>query len=249
MVKDTWWRLLLKTGTWRVIAFLALGVISYMLTGSLAMATSIALADWLVKTALYFSHELVWSKSNIGRRVMPCKKGAVVWFTGLSGSGKTTVADAVRDKLQARLLPVNRIDGDVARRTFSKNLGFSSEDRRENCVRAAYVASYLKEHCIVLASFISPSKEIRDDVLKACGEDTFLVHVHCPIYKCEERDPKGMYAKIQDGKFMGSPFTGMHEDAPYDVPREPDLVLETDVETVDVSANKVIEMLERNGAI
>lgn len=182
---------------------------------------------------------------------MPCKKGAVVWFTGLSGSGKTTVADAVRDKLQVKLIPTNRIDGDVARRTFSKDLGFTSEDRRKNCMRAAHVASYLKEHSIVLASFISPSKEIRDDVLKACGEDSLLVYVDCPIERCKERDPKGMYAKIKNGKFMGSPFTGMHKDAPYVPPTRPeeDLVLCTDVESIEESANRVMRMLKERGII
>jgi adenylylsulfate kinase len=248
MVKELWWRHLIKTGTWRVIAFLALGLISYFLTGSLVLATSIALADWLIKTALYFGHEMIWSKLNIGRRVSSYNRGAVVWFTGLSGSGKTTVADAVKAKLEAQLLPVSRIDGDVARRTFSKNLGFTPKDRQENCQRAAHVASYLKEHSIVLASFISPAPEIREYVTKMCGDkNTFIVHVDCPITVCADRDPKGMYAQVQDGRFMGNPFTGLHDDAPYVEPKNPDLVLKTQDETVDESADKVVNMLKKYG--
>jgi adenylylsulfate kinase len=214
------------------------------------MATTIALADWFIKTALYLCHEVVWSNWNIGRRHIPCSRGAVIWFTGLSGSGKTTVADAVRDKLATKMT-VCRVDGDVARRTFSKDLGFSSEDRAENCKRAAYVSSYLKENSIVLSSFISPSPEMREYVSKMCGKDTFIVHVDCPIEECANRDPKGMYAKVKDGKFMGNPFTGLHEDAPYvtPTPDEVDLTLQTHLETVDESANRVINMLKSQGCL
>ena len=87
MIKELWWRLALKTGSWRIIAFLSLGLISYFLTGSLALATTIAVADWIIKSVLYFVHELIWSKSNVGRRIATPKRGAVVWLTGLSGSG------------------------------------------------------------------------------------------------------------------------------------------------------------------
>lgn len=250
MVKDLWWRALIKTGTWRVIAFFVLGLITYLTTGSLVLATTIALADWIAKSVLYFLHELAWSRLKFGRRVTSCKRGAVVWFTGLSGAGKTTVADAVKAKLEAELLPVKRIDGDIARRTFSQDLGFSKEDRRENCRRATHVASYLKESSIVLASFISPSPEMREYVHSMCGEkDTFIIHVDCPITECAARDPKGMYAQIKDGKFMGNPFTGVHKDAPYVEPQHPDLVLRTSQETVEQSADRVIKMLRSYGCI
>ena len=248
MIKELWWRIGLKTITWRVIACIVLAALSYFVTGSLAVAGSIAVVDMIVKTFLYASHEVIWSKVHIGRRITKSKRGAVVWFTGLSGSGKTTVADAVRDKLKSKLLPVYRVDGDVARRTFSSNLGFTPEDRRENCKRAAHVSSYLKENSIVLASFISPSPEMRKYVDEVCGvKDTFIVHVDCPIDECIARDPKGMYAKVKDGKFMGNPFTGLHKDAPYVEPVEADLVLKTHEETVDESADRVVDMLKRFG--
>jgi adenylyl-sulfate kinase len=250
VVKELWWRLLLKTGTWRVVAFLTLGLISYFLTGSLALATTIALADWIIKTVLYFGHELVWSKLNIGRKIVKPKRGAVVWLTGLSGSGKTTVADAVRDKLVAKLHSVHRIDGDVARRTFSSDLGFSDEDRAENCKRATHVASYLKENSIVLASFISPSLKMREYVNKICGEkDTFIVYVNCPIEECASRDPKGMYAQLKDGKFRGNPFTGAHKDAPYVEPENSHLTLHTHTETIEQSADKIVKMLKGHGCL
>ena len=250
MIKDLWWRTLIKTGTWRIIAFLVLGLISYFLTGSLAIATSIALADWLIKTILYYLHEIAWNNLKFGRKILLCGRGAVVWFTGLSGSGKTTVADAVKEKLEAKLLQVRRIDGDVARKTFSNDLGFTSKDRQENCRRATHIASYLKENTIVLASFISPSPKIRKYIYKMCGnKNTFIIYVDCPISECASRDPKGIYAQIKNGKFKDNPFTGLHKDAPYIKPEMPDLILKTAEETIEQSANKVIDLLIKQGCI
>jgi adenylyl-sulfate kinase len=176
--------------------------------------------------------------------------GCVVWFTGLSGSGKTTVADRVAEKLREKLIPVSRIDGDVARRTFSSDLGFSAEDRAENCRRAAHAAAYSKESSIVLASFISPKRSMRDYVRKLLRyKDVFVVQVHCPLDICAERDPKGMYAQLKDGCFRGNPFTGAHPEAPYERELNADLTLYTKHETVDESADKIIEMLKENGYV
>jgi len=248
MIYDTWYRHLLKTCSWRTIAFVILAITSYVVTGSLALAGSIAVADWVIKSVLYFFHEVVWSKINIGRKTTE-QKGCVVWFTGLSGSGKTTIADAVAEKLRAKGLPVARLDGDVARKTFSSDLGFSSEDRAENCKRAALVGSYLKENHIVLASFISPRKQMRDYVGRICGEkSTAMVHVAASIEVCACRDPKGMYAQLEDGKFKGSPFTGMHPDAPYEEPRpEEAYVIHTDYRTIDSCADEVLSILSQRG--
>lgn len=259
MIVDTWYRHLLKTGSWRIVAFTILGIISYLVTGSLALAGAIAGLDWIIKSILYFLHEYAWSKSNIGRRLTE-RKGCVVWLTGLSGSGKTTIADRVAEKLRARLIPVARLDGDIARRTFSSDLGFSSEDRAENCRRAAIVSSYLKENHIVLASFISPKKAMRDYVLDLCGDkETIIVHVNAPIDECARRDPKGMYAQLEDGKFKGNPFTGMHPDAPYEEPKlrnwsfmgfgEADLKLETQSLSIDECADKIILWLKVRGFV
>ena len=246
MSKELWYRSLIKTGTWRVIAFAALSVISYVVTGSIALATSIALADWIVKTLLYFLHERAWSKSNMGLLTSSCKKGGLIWFTGLSGSGKTTLANEVARLLEERMVNVKRLDGDVARRTFSSDLGFSDKDRAENCRRAAHVGSYLAENNIVLASFISPGPVMRNYVRKMGGR---IIHVDCDIRECARRDPKGMYAQLNNGRFKGSPFTGVHPDAPYVEPKTSDLKVRTDQETLAESAARVISYLEANGHI
>lgn len=249
IVVDKWWRHLVKTGTWRVVCLFFIAALSYWLTGSLLLAGSIAAIDLVFKSTLYFAHEYAWSKSTLGKEVK-MRKGCVVWFTGLSGSGKTTVADKVAEKLQKRFLPVSRIDGDVARRTFSRHLGFSPEDRAENCRRAAHVAAYCKESSIVLASFISPASSMRDYVVSlGNGEDVFIVQVQCSIQECARRDPKGMYAKLEDGKFMGNPFTGVHPDAPYEPESLPDLTLNTQIESVEESAEKVIRLLREKGYV
>jgi adenylyl-sulfate kinase len=256
--RDKWWRHLIKTGTWRVIAISFLAALSYHLTGSLAVAGSIAVIDLAVKSALYFAHEYVWAHLKIGREMVE-KKGHVVWFTGLSGSGKTTLADAVAERLKKDFVPVARLDGDIARRTFSSDLGFSSEDRAENCRRATHVASYLKENHIVLASFISPKRSMRHYARQLCGDDITVVHVDCPIEVCADRDPKGMYAKLKHGCFMGQPFTGCHPDARYERPTtrdecsmgvpDADFRIDTSKGTLEDCVDMVIQLLAVEGRI
>lgn len=245
-IVDKWWRHFAKTVSWRTIAFISLAALTYFYTGSFLAAGSIALVDLIIKALLYYTHEHVWGKLSFGREII-YKNGCLVWITGLSGSGKTTVADRVAEKLQKKLIAVSRIDGDVARRTFSSDLGFSAEDRAENCRRAAHAGAYAKESSIVLASFISPSSKTRDYVRELLRhKDVFIVQIVCPLEECKRRDPKGMYAKLQDGKFKGAPFTGCHPDAPYYYGGA-DLVLMTQKETVDESADRIINMLYRNG--
>lgn len=247
MVVNTWWRSWLKTFSWRVVATILLSLIALSVTGSWVTAGAVIGLDVILKSLAYWLHEKAWDSTALGK-TLEKRKGCVVWFTGLSGSGKTTVADAVADKLRAKLLPVARIDGDVARRTFSSDLGFSAQDRTDNCRRAVHAASYLKESSIVLATFISPYRSIREYVRKLCRhQDVFIVQVSCPLEECANRDPKGMYAQLEGGKFKGNPFTGAHPNAPYEVEYKPDLFLFTSTETVEESAAKVINMLARRG--
>ncbi len=245
MIKETNKRTLVKALTWRLWATIALFFIGGLATGSWGMATAIIGIDFVVKITLYYIHERLWNKSNFGRELV-VHDGIVLWFTGLSGSGKTTLADAVAAKLRKRLLPVKRLDGDVARGTFSKNLGFTKDDRDENNRRAAHVASYLSLEHIVLASFISPYQAQRDYARSLC--DRFIeVHVDCPIEVCEARDPRELYAKVRMGIITS--FTGIHQDAPYEEPKTPQLVIDTQNESVNESADKIIAYLEQTEAL
>ena len=245
MIVETNKRTIAKAITWRLWATCALFFIGGIATGSWGMATAIIGMDFVVKTVLYYLHERMWAKVTFGREFVK-HDGIVLWFTGLSGSGKTTLADAVAEKLTRRLLPIKRLDGDVARGTFSKNLGFTKADRDENNRRAAHVASYLSLEHIVLASFISPYQAQRNYARGLC--DRFIeVHVKCPIETCEDRYPKGLYAKVRAGHIKS--FTGIHADAPYEEPKFAELVINTQIESVSKSADKVIDYLEKIEAL
>ena len=247
MISEKWWRSWLKVITWRLVAVVALGLVALAATGSLALTGAILGVDILIKSFLYYLHERIWNASNLGR-IIEEKDGCVVWFTGLSGSGKTTLADEVARRLRKKGLAVKRIDGDVARATFSSDLGFSKEDRDENNKRAAYAASWGATDSIVLASFISPYKKQRDYTRSIC-ENYIEIFVDCPLCICQERDPKGLYAKVKRGEIKS--FTGVHKDAPYEAPRqgEYDLIINTFGHSVDKCAKKVMKMLKESGVI
>jgi len=170
-------------------------------------------------------------------------RGVTVWFTGLSGAGKTTIARAVEATLRERGVPVERLDGDVVRQSLTRDLGFSREDREQNIDRVAFVAKLLTRHGVIcLASFISPYRAMRARARQEVGP--FLeVHVTAPLATLLERDVKGLYKKALAGEIPH--FTGVSD--PYEPPEHPDLVLRTDQESVDVCAARVIGLLEERG--
>lgn len=172
-------------------------------------------------------------------------EGFVLWFTGLSGSGKSTIADRVAEKLRERGLKIERLDGDTVRKSLTRDLGFSERDRNENIRRVAFVAKLLSRNGVgVIASFISPYRKIRNHVRE---EVTNFVEVYakCPLEICIERDPKGLYKKALNGEIEN--FTGISH--PYEEPENPEILLETDKETVDECVDKVINKLEEFGLI
>lgn len=173
------------------------------------------------------------------------QKGFTLWFTGLPCSGKSAVADRVAEILRAHNLKVERLDGDVVRKSLCRDLGFSKKDRDENIRRVAFVAKLLTRNgVVVLTSFISPYREIRDEARREIGE--FIeVYVKCPLEVCMSRDVKGMYQKAIRGEIKE--FTGISD--PYEEPVNPELVLETDRETLDESARKVLDYLKKSGYI
>lgn len=171
--------------------------------------------------------------------------GFVLWFTGLSGAGKTTIAIALEPKLCERGIRIERLDGDIVRTQLTRDLGFSKEDRDKNIERVTFVAKLLSRNNVgVLASFISPYAATRDYVR---GETTNFIEVFvdAPLEVCAERDVKGMYAKAFAGEIKN--FTGVSD--PYEAPVNPDIHLLTDPETVDQSVEIILNWLEERGFI
>ena len=168
------------------------------------------------------------------------KKGFTLWFTGMSGSGKSTLANKVETMLLERGLNVEILDGDVIRTNLSKGLGFSQEDRDINIRRVGFVCNLLTRNgAVAIAACISPYAKIRDENREMIGR---FVEVYCkaPIEALIERDPKGLYKKALAGEIKG--FTGI--DDPYEEPKKAEIVVETDKETIDESAAKILRTLE-----
>ncbi len=176
---------------------------------------------------------------------MDINKGVTLWFTGLSGSGKTTVALEVEKKLKEKGCKVERLDGDVVREHLTRDLGFSKEDRDENIRRNSFVAHLLTRNGVIcLCCFISPYRKARQDVRELIV-DFVEIYVNAPLEVCEKRDVKNLYSKARKGKL--SEFTGVSD--PYEEPDNPEIELRTDRETVEQSADKVIAYLEEKGYI
>ena len=172
-------------------------------------------------------------------------KGLVLWFTGFSGAGKTTVADKVNEALENKGITVQRLDGDLVRQVLTRDLGFSKEDRDINIERVAFVAELLSKHgIIVLATFISPYRRHRE-LVKSKANNFAEIFVNAPLETCERRDVKGLYKKARAGEIKD--FTGISD--PYEVPDNPDLILNTHEEDIDESVQKVIDYLNKSGYI
>ncbi|MGC8544330.1 adenylyl-sulfate kinase [Athalassotoga sp.] len=174
------------------------------------------------------------------------KSGFVLWFTGLSGSGKTTLSLEVEKRLKNIGIPyVQRLDGDIVRKELTKDLGFSKADRDENIRRVGFVAKLLSDNGIpTLCAFISPYKDVRNEVRQKCS-NFIEIFVYCPLKTLIERDPKGLYKKALDGEIKG--FTGI--DDPYEPPENPEITIDTSVESVDDEVGKIISYITKKGFI
>lgn len=176
-------------------------------------------------------------------------QGATIWFTGLSASGKSTIASALEQVLVQRGVPAYRLDGDNIRHGLNKNLGFSADDRAENIRRIGEVAKLFADAGMVtLTSFISPYVADRDTCRKMHAETGlgfYEVFVDAPLEVCEQRDPKGLYKKARAGELKG--FTGI--DDPYEPPLAPELVVSAGSSTVEACVQAVVELLEKEGVI
>jgi adenylylsulfate kinase len=175
-------------------------------------------------------------------------KGFTVWFTGLSGSGKSTIAEMLYHEFQARGLKTEILDGDEVRKNLSKGLGFSKEDRDTNILRIGFVANLLTRNGVAtICCPISPYKETRDACRELIGE--FVeVYVHATVDEiAANRDPKGLYKKALAGEIKE--FTGVSPDAPYEVPEDPELVVDTESQTPEESLQTVLTRLKELGRV
>ncbi|WP_101845886.1 adenylyl-sulfate kinase [Halobacillus sp. Marseille-P3879] len=191
------------------------------------------------------STNLTWHRTSITKedyREKNSHSSGVIWLTGLSGSGKSTIANIVNQKLYEKGLQTYVLDGDNVRHGLNKDLGFGDQDREENIRRVGEVAKLFADSgTIVLASFISPFRSDRDQIRENLAEGEFVeVFVDCPLEECENRDPKGIYKKVRNGEIPS--FTGI--DSPYEAPVQSELVIQTEQETAEESAEKIIQFLQ-----
>ncbi len=175
------------------------------------------------------------------------QKSKVLWLTGLSGSGKSTIAQALERKMYNEGFFAQVLDGDNIRTGIGQNLTFSLEDRRENVRRIAEVAKlYMNSGIITLNSFISPTKDIRAFARDIVGSDDFIeIYVNAPVEVCEERDVKGLYKKARAGEIKG--FTGI--DSPYEAPENPAIEIKTNETTVDEAVDIIFEFVKEHCAL
>lgn len=267
-------RHLAKTVTWRVIGTIDTMLLAWLISGNPMTGFKIGAAEVVTKMILYYFHERVWYKINFGldrrkerkdrharseqvseniikqdfkvdqgkRKALLNQEPVLVWFTGLSGSGKSTMANLLEMELHEQGFKTYALDGDNIRQGLCEDLAFEEEDRVENIRRIGEVSKlFLDAGIIVLCSFVSPYKADRENVKKLVGSQRFIeVYVDCPLEICEKRDVKGLYQKARDGKIKN--FTGI--DAPFEQPKQPDVVLKTAEEEPKYSLQKLLSVIE-----
>ena len=164
-------------------------------------------------------------------------KGIVIWFVGLPCSGKTTLSRELEKYFKDMNLPVQRLDGDVVRASISKDLGFSKIDRKKNIERMSYISQMLSDNGVnVVSAFVSPYQEMRNFTRELC-ENFIEVYVKCSLQECKKRDVKGMYKKAESGEIKD--FTGVQD--PFEEPKNPEIIVNTDNEAIRQSIQKVID--------
>lgn len=196
------------------------------------------------------SENITWQSSQVTkpqRQALLGHKSAVLWFTGLSGSGKSTIANAVEKALFDQQISSYVLDGDNIRFGLNKNLGFAAADRTENIRRIGEVAKlFVDAGTITLTAFISPYRQDRDQVRELLAADEFIeVFVDTPLAVCEQRDVKQLYAKARRGEIKG--FTGI--DAPYEAPTKPEITIDTAAQPLSASVAQIMTYLQTNGYV
>ncbi len=258
-------RHLAKTITWRIIGTMDTVLVAWLISGNPMTGFKIGATEVITKMVLYYFHERTWYKVNFGlerrkekvakniisqefkidrenRKALLGQRPLLIWFTGLSGSGKSTMANLLEAELHARGFKTYILDGDNVRRGLCKDLTFTEEDRIENIRRIGEVSRlFMDAGLIVLSSFVSPFQNDRERVRQLVGSDRFVeVFVDCPLEICEKRDVKGLYKMARRGEVNN--FTGI--DSPYENPTNPDIVLKTAEEDPQDLLNRLLTIVE-----
>lgn len=230
-------RSILKAVSWRFWGTIVTSTIVYAFTGRVGIAVTVGGLEALAKIGVFFVHERVWDKVKFGKQSL---QPAVLWFTGLSGSGKTTVAERVCTGLNARGFKAEFLDGDQIRRIFPKT-GFTKEERDAHVGRVGYLASRLEANGIfVIASLISPYRDSRELIRRLC-KNFVEIYVSTPIEVCEKRDEKGLYARARRGEIKN--FTGV--DDPYEPPINPEIDIDMAEQSVEEATNIVLQYVQK----
>lgn len=196
------------------------------------------------------AENLVWHETTIKKEERQKRNGhrsCILWFTGLSGAGKSTLANALEHRLFEEGTKSYILDGDNVRLGLNKGLGFSDDDRKENIRRIGEVAKlFVDSGTVVCTAFISPFKEDRDRVRELVEEGEFIeVYVRCSLEACEQRDPKGLYKKARSGEIPA--FTGIS--SPYEEPEAPEIVVDSDKQTVEESVETILAYLKEKNIL
>ncbi len=232
MFKETRKRTILKTISWRITATIATTILVYLIIGKATIAITIGGLEAILKLVLFYFHERFWNKIATGKQKI---KPFVLWFTGLSSSGKSTLADLTIEYLKKQNLPVEKLDGDAIRDIFPKT-GFTRENRNNHIKRAGYLSSILEKNGIfVVASFMSPYQESRSFV-RSLTKHFIEIYVSTSFEECEKRDVKGLYKQARAKKLTN--FTGIDE--PYEIPLNPELI----IDTKNLSINESFEQIK-----
>lgn len=245
-----------KTISWRIVGSIDTILISWLISGKFTIGAQIGLIELFTKTLIYYAHERYWQSSKLGlptkaeislkvqneiqpnlfkhigkidrrkRELLNQQRACTIWLTGLSGSGKSTIANEIEEWIFSNSGRVYVLDGDNTRLGINKDLSFSNEDRKENIRRVAEICRLFNDAgIIIIAPFISPFEQDRENAMSIIGKDNYIeIYVEASITACIERDPKGLYRKALNGDIKN--FTGIS--SPYEMPLKPDIHLNTE---------------------
>ena len=238
MQYETKKRSILKALSWRTWVTVTTAIIVFIFTGEFALAITVGFIEVFAKMALYFFHERLWQKISFGKKEIP---SFVLWFTGLPASGKKALADTVYQQLMKDKLKVERLDSHDVRPLFPET-GFSPEEVNRHVKRAGHLCAMLEKNgVIVIASFVSPYRSSRDFARERAA--SFIeVYMQTTVEACEQRDDKGHYAKARRGEYQN--FPGV--DVEYEIPVDPEIVIDVDTSTLEESAEQILRYLKQN---